>query len=62
MAEQQQHHHHHHHHELDGASEFKRDSLNSIVFRKWFEKILKIVLIVVAILMAIGVVVSRYIF
>ena len=59
MAEQ---HHHHHHHKLDSSSQFKRDSLNSIVFRKRFEKVLKIVLVVLAILMAIGVVVSRYIF
>lgn len=59
MAEQ---HHHHHHHKLDSSSEFKRDSLNAIVFRKRFEKVLKIVLVVLAILMAIGVVVSRYIF
>ena len=55
-------HHHHHHHKLDGASKFKRDSLNSIVFRNRVEKILKIVLVVLAVLMAIGVVVSRYIF
>ena len=54
--------HHHHHHKLDGASKFKRDSLNSIVFRNRVEKILKILLVVLAVLMAIGVVVSRYIF
>jgi len=61
MAEHH-HHHHHRHHKVDSATKFKKDSLNSIVFRKWFEKILKIVLIVIAILMAIGVVVSKYIF
>jgi cell division protein FtsL len=59
MAEK---HHHHHHHKTDSAHEFKKSSLNAIVFRKKFEKILKIVLIVIAIIMAMGVVASRYLF
>jgi cell division protein FtsL len=57
MAEHQ----HHHKHHRDSASEFKRRSLDSIAFRKKFEKVLKIVLVVLAVIMAVGVVASRYI-
>ena len=56
-----EHHHHHHTHHKDSASEFKRRSLDSIAFRKKFEKWLKIVLVVIAIIMAVGVVASRYV-
>ncbi|MBO4564000.1 MAG: hypothetical protein J5720_01040 [Bacteroidaceae bacterium] len=51
MADEQQHHHHHHHHKKDGASRFKERSLNAIVFRRKFEKWLKIALIIIALLM-----------
>ncbi len=51
---------HHHHHHKDGSSEFKRQSLDSIVFRKKLEKWLKLALVILAIIMAIGVVASRY--
>lgn len=54
-------HHHHHTHHRDSASEFKRKSLDSIEFRKKFEKWLKIALVVIAIIMAVGVVASRYV-
>lgn len=57
MAEHQ----HHHKHHRDSASEFKRKSLDSIEFRKKFEKWLKIALVVIAIIMAVGVVASRYV-
>lgn len=60
MAEQHQHHHHHHHHK-DGASRFKERSLNAIVWKRKLEKWLKIALIVIAILMVIVVVVTRFI-
>lgn len=57
MAEQhQQHHHHHHHHRKDGATRFKERSLNAIVFRRKFEKYLKIALTVLAILMVLAVI------
>lgn len=54
-------HHHHHTPHRDSASEFKRKSLDSIEFRKKFEKWLKIALVVIAIIMAVGVVASRYV-
>lgn len=54
-------HHHHHTHHRDSASEFMRKSLDSIEFRKKFEKWLKIALVVIAIIMAVGVVASRYV-
>ena len=54
MAEE--HHHHHHQHKKDGASLFKQRSLNGIQRRKLIEKVLKICLIIVAIIMAIAVV------
>jgi len=54
--EEQQHHHHHHHHKKDGASRFKQKSLAAIERRKLIEKVLKIAVVVLAILMAIAVV------
>ena len=51
-------HHHHHHHKKDGSSEFKQKSLAAIQRRKVLEKIIKISLIVLAILMAIAVVLA----
>lgn len=51
MAE---HHHHHHHHKQDGASKFKQQSLRAIEFRKKFEKVLKYLLIALALVMAIA--------
>lgn len=51
-------HHHHHHHKKDGSSLFKQKSLAAIQRRKLFEKIIKISLIVLAILMAIAVVLA----
>ena len=58
MAEE--HHHHHHHHKKDGASLFKQRSLKAIETRKKVEKLLKITLIVLAILMGLAVIASRY--
>ena len=46
----------HHHHHKDGATRFKERSLNAIVFRRKFEKYLKIALTVIAILMVLAVV------
>ena len=51
-------HHHHHHHKKDGSSEFKQKSLAAIQRRKVLEKIIKISLVVLAILMAIAVVLA----
>ena len=48
-------HNHHHHHKKDGASLFKQKSLNGIQRRKLIEKVLKIALIIVAVIMAIAV-------
>ena len=59
MAEE--HHHHHHHHKKDGASLFKQRSLRAIETRKKVEKLLKITLVTLAILMGLAVVASRYI-
>ena len=59
MAEEH-HHHHHHHHKKDGASLFKQRSLRAIETRKKVEKLLKITLIVLAILMGLAVIASRY--
>jgi cell division protein FtsL len=50
-------HHHHHHRHKDGATRFKERSLNAIVFRRKFEKYLKIALTVIAVLMIIAVIV-----
>lgn len=44
-------HNHHHHHKKDDASRFKEKSLNSIVFRRKFNKWLKIIMTAVAVLM-----------
>lgn len=49
-------HHHHHHHKKDGSSLFKQKSLAAIERRKLLEKILKISMIVLAVIMAIAVV------
>ena len=54
--EQEHHHHHHHHHKKDGASLFKERSLANIRRKKLIEKVLKIALIIIAILMALAVV------
>ncbi len=53
MEEQQ---HTHHHHKKDGATLFKQKSLAAIERRKLVEKILKMTLVAVAVLMAIAVV------
>lgn len=58
MSEQQHHHHHHHHHKKDGASIFKQKSLAAIERRKLFEKILKISVMALAVIMAILVVLA----
>ena len=50
-------HHHHHRHHKDGATSFKERSLNAIVFRRKFEKYLKITLTVIAVLMVLAVIV-----
>ena len=55
MAEQ---HHHHHHHKSDGAHIFKKKSLAAIKRRKLIERVLKIALCVVAIIMAIAAVLA----
>lgn len=54
MAEQQHshEHHHHHHHKKDGSSRFKQKSLAAIQRRKLIEKILKIGMIIIAVIMA----------
>jgi cell division protein FtsL len=56
------HHHHHHGHKPDDASVFKQKSLSAIQRRKLFEKILKIFMVFVAILMAIAVVLVYTVF
>lgn len=59
MSEQQQHtHHHHHHHKKDGSSLFKQKSLAAIQRRKLIEKVLKIGMMVLAVIMAILVVLA----
>ena len=45
-------HHHHHHHKKDGASLFKQRSLAYIQRKKTIEKVLRITLIIIALLMA----------
>ena len=49
------HHHHHHRHRKDGATRFKERSLNAIVLRQKIEKMGKLLLLVVAILMVLAV-------
>lgn len=46
----------HHHHHRDGASSFKQKSLASIQRKKIIEKVLKMALTIIAILMAIAVI------
>jgi cell division protein FtsL len=46
----------HHHHHRDGASLFKQRSLASIQRKKIIEKVLKMALTIIAILMAIAVI------
>ncbi len=46
-------HHHHHHHKKDGASTFKQKSLKAIERRKLIEKLLKIGVAALAIVMAV---------
>jgi cell division protein FtsL len=48
--------HHHHHHKKDGSSLFKQRSLANIRRKKIIEKVLKIALMVIAVLMACAVV------
>jgi hypothetical protein len=48
-----EHTHHHHHHKKDGSSLFKQKSLAAIQRRKFLEKLLRISLVALAILMAI---------
>ena len=56
------HHHHHHGHKPDDASVFKQKSLSAIQRRKLIEKVLKIVTVIVAILMAIAVILVYTVF
>lgn len=46
----------HHHHEPDDASLFKQRSLSQIQLKKTLEKVLKITLLIIALLMALAVV------
>ena len=48
--------HHHHHHKKDGASLFKQRSLANIQRKKVIEKVLKIALIIIALLMFLAVI------
>lgn len=57
---EEHHHHHHHHHKKDGASLFKQRSLQAIETRKKVEKLLKIGLVTLAIIMALAVVASQF--
>ncbi len=47
--------HHHHHHKKDGASKFKERSLMGIHRRRIFVKVLKAVLMTLAVIMCIAV-------
>ena len=47
---------HHHHHKKDGSSLFKQRSLANIQRKKVIEKVLKITLTIIALLMALAVV------
>ena len=51
----------HHHHKKDGASLFKQRSLQAIETRRRVEKVLKVFLVVLAIVMALAVVASQFI-
>lgn len=55
MAEQQ---HHHHHHKKDSATIFKERSLRAIELRRLFEKWLKIIVMLLALVMVILVVLA----
>ena len=57
MAEHKHHHHHHHRHHRDSASIYKHKTLREIELRKLAERIIKIALYVIAIIMAIAVIV-----
>ena len=46
--------HHHHHHKKDGATLFRQRSLANIQRKKILEKVLKITLIILALLMALA--------
>ena len=46
--------HHHHHHKKDGATLFRQRSLANIQRKKILEKVLKITLLILAILMALA--------
>lgn len=48
--------HHHHHHRKDTATLFRERSLRSITFRRQFEKWLKIILCIIALLMILAVI------
>lgn len=56
MAEQQ--HHHHHHHHKDADSSFKRKRLKAIERRKMFERVLKIVVMAIAVIMVIALILA----
>ncbi len=56
MAEHKHHHHHHRHHR-DSASIYRNKTLREIELRKLAERIIKIALYVIAIIMAIAVIV-----
>ena len=58
MAEHQHTHHHGSHHKKDGASLFKQRSLAAIERRRILEKVLKITVVALAVIMAIAVVVA----
>ena len=49
----EQQHHHHHHHRKDSATIFKEKSLRAIELRHFFEKWLKIAVIVLAAVMVV---------
>ncbi|MBR0049500.1 MAG: hypothetical protein IJP74_09310 [Prevotella sp.] len=56
MTHESEHSHHHHHHHSDGATEFKRRSLQAIERRKAMAKWLWRVMVAVAIIMGVAVV------
>ena len=59
MTEQHQHTHHHgKHHKKDGASLFKQRSLAAIERRRILEKVLKVAMVALAVIMAVAVIVA----
>ena len=52
---EQHHHHHHHHHRKDFATLFKEQNLRTIRINRMIDKWLKIILLVIAVIMAIAV-------